>query len=272
MSPDFPTTPGAHGLSLQGWEDAFVSKISSNGSALLWSTYLGGDSTDVGTALALDRFGNAIVTGGTSSTNFPTTPGALDRSQNGGSDVFVTEISSTGAVLLWSTFLGGSGNDDGMYDAGLALDPSGNAVLMSWTGSPDFPTTPGAYDRSFDGCYDAFVAKVSPRHLLIAEYLPSDDDDVRPVTTAPSVVSVLARGTGAAFRFTGAPAAPVTVRIFDVAGRLIRSIHASATAAGAQEVLWDGRDETGARAGPGIYFYQAAAEGQIGSGKIAIAR
>jgi hypothetical protein len=157
-SSNFPTTPGAYDRSFNGWEDVFVSKLSSSGSSLMWSTFLGGNDEEQGYGLALDPSGNPVVTGSTQSSNFPTTPGAYDRSLNGEKDVFVSKLSSSGSSLLWSTFLGGSSADFGYA---LALGPSGNAVLTGSTASSDFPTTPGAYDTSFDGFKDVFVAKLS---------------------------------------------------------------------------------------------------------------
>jgi hypothetical protein len=160
-SSNFPTTPGAYDTSYYN-HDIFVAKLSASGSALLWSTFLGGSDDDSEYSLVLDALGSAVVTGETQSSDFPTTPGAYDTSFNGGSygsDVFVAKLSASGSALVWSTFLGGGGNDVGYS---LVLDASGNAVLTGWTSPSGFPTTPGAYDTSHDGgTYDVFVAKLS---------------------------------------------------------------------------------------------------------------
>jgi hypothetical protein len=163
-SPDFPTTPGAYNTSYNGGGDypydAFFTKLSPDGRTLLYSTFLGGSSADVGLAIAVDASGCAYITGGTESPNFPTTPGAYDPSYNGNGDVFVTKLSPDGRTLLYSTFLGGSSADVALA---IAVDASGCAYITGYTSSSDFPTTPGAYyDPSYNGDADAFVTKLSP--------------------------------------------------------------------------------------------------------------
>ena len=156
---EFPTTPGAYDESHNGGgEDVFVAKLDASGSTLLWSTFLGGGSRDMGRGLALDPSGNPVAIGWTLSSDFPVTSGAYDQSHNGNYDVFVAKLDDTGSVLLWSTFLGGSNGDDPY--AGLTFDPSGNPVLTGNTRSSNFPTTLGAYDESHNGACDAFVAKL----------------------------------------------------------------------------------------------------------------
>ena len=110
---------------------------------LSYSTYLGGTGDDSGSGIAVDTSGNAYVTGSTSSTNFPTTPGAYQTSFGGGNeDAFVTKLNPTGTALVYSTYLGGSNFDIGN---GIAVDTSGDAYVMGSTTSTNFPTTPGAY-------------------------------------------------------------------------------------------------------------------------------
>jgi len=152
-SADFPTENPYQ--TYQGGGDVFVTKLSSSGSSLVYSTYLGGNDIDGGYDIALDASGAAYVTGHTYSTNFPTeNPYQTDQDSV---DVFVTKLSSSGSSLVYSTYLGGSGN----YDMGrsIALDSSGVAYVMGYTGSTDFPTTPGAYDTSYNGIRSAFVTK-----------------------------------------------------------------------------------------------------------------
>lgn len=170
-STNFPTTPGAFqtGCGGSGCQfsagDAFVSKISPTGSALVYSTYLGGSSYDFGHAIAVDSGDNAYVTGITYSTDFPTTPGALQTTCGGGAsscnsvgDAFVTKLNSTGSALVYSTYLGGSAGDQGN---GIAVDGSGNAYVAGWTGSTDFPTM-NALQSAYGGSYaDAFVSKIN---------------------------------------------------------------------------------------------------------------
>jgi len=162
-SSDFPITPGAFDTSQNGGEDVFVAKLNTTGTALDYSTFLGGGSSEAGYGIAMDSSGSAYVTGVTSSSDFPTTPGAFDTSFNGGnSDAFVAKLNSSGA-LDYSTFLGGGiGNRDSAY--GIAVDNLGSAYVTGATDSPDFPTTPGAFDTSFNSVVntDVFVNKLNP--------------------------------------------------------------------------------------------------------------
>jgi hypothetical protein len=169
-SANFPATPGAYDCSYNGGGDALVAKLDVSGSALTWCTFLGGSSVDAAYGVVLDPCGNPIVTGFTQSHDFPVTPGVLDESHNGATDVFVSKLDASGSSLIWSTFLGG-GNSDAA--AGLALDPLGNPVVAGYSRSASFPTTPGAYDESHNGDLDAFVFKLdgSGADLLWSTFL-----------------------------------------------------------------------------------------------------
>ncbi|HKB16934.1 MAG TPA: SBBP repeat-containing protein, partial [Planctomycetota bacterium] len=166
---DLPTTVGAFDRTLTGttnFPDVFVAKLNATGSALLYSTFLGGGATDVGRALAIDAAGNAYVTGQTTSSDFPTTGGAFIASipqpppLGSPNDAFVTKLNATGSALVYSTFLGGAQDiDDGL---GIAVDGAGNAYVTGETGSTDFPTTVGAFDTTSNGAFDAFLAKLNP--------------------------------------------------------------------------------------------------------------
>ncbi len=164
-SPDFPTTPGAYDTSNGGSDDAFITKLNSAGSALAYSTFLGGSGWDEGRGIAIDEAGNAYITGATNTSDFPTTSGAFDTSHNGGDDAFITKLNSTGSALSYSTFLGGNSND---WGDGIEIDGDGNVYVTGETSSADFPTTPEAYDTSYNGGIGAFIAKISfPLHFPI---------------------------------------------------------------------------------------------------------
>ncbi|MDP2659856.1 MAG: SBBP repeat-containing protein [Dehalococcoidia bacterium] len=127
---------------------------------LSYATFLGGSGTEIGRGIAVDGSGAAYVTGYTEGNNSPTTPGAYDTSFNGGQDAFVAKLNPAGSALVYATFLGGSGADQGYA---IAVEGSGAAYVTGLTGPSDFPTTPGAYDTSFNGgSNDAFVAKLNP--------------------------------------------------------------------------------------------------------------
>ena len=157
-SGDFPTTAGAFSRTSSGQYDMFVTKLNPTGSALVYSTFVGGTQVDNGQGVAVDSGGNAYALGFTSSTDFPTTPGAFDTTANGAFDATVTKLNPTGSALVYSTYLGGAGFDNG---SDVIVDGGGNAYVAGGTGSTDFPTTPGAFDTSSDGS-DGFVTKLNP--------------------------------------------------------------------------------------------------------------
>ena len=174
-SADFPTTPGAFDTSLDGLSDAFVVKINTGGTGLVYATFLGGSDFDWGHAIAVDEAGSAYVTGGADSADFPTTAGAFDTSHNGDFDAFVAKVNAGGTGLLYATFLGGSSAEEG---TGIAMDATGSAYVTGWTDSSDFPTTAGAFDTTSDG-RDAFVVKVNAAGtgLVYATFLGGSDSE-----------------------------------------------------------------------------------------------
>jgi hypothetical protein len=161
-STNFPVTPSAFDLGYSGGSfDAFVTKLSTAGTGIIYSTYLGGSGTELGFAITVDVTGQAYVAGYTSSPNFPTTAGALDTvySGNGFNDVFITKVNSAGSWLTYSTYFGGDSHHD--EARGIFLDAAGNVYVGGYTGSTDFPTTTGAFDTSYSGvAYEGFVLKL----------------------------------------------------------------------------------------------------------------
>jgi hypothetical protein len=154
---DFPTSKPIQGAFALGAEDAFVTKIDAAGSTLVYSTYLGGGGTDLGQGIAVDGAGNAYVTGYTNSSDFPT-KNPLQKSNGGsGYDAFVTEINAAGSAYVYSTYLGGSGDDFGQ---GIAVDTAGNAYATGFTYSTNFPTT-NPLQPTFGGFTDVFVTKIN---------------------------------------------------------------------------------------------------------------
>ena len=179
-SDDFPTTPGVlqehagNRLCIEVCTDAFVTKLDPSGSALVYSTYLFGELDDAGSRIAVDRAGNSYVVGTTNSSYFPIVD-AFQSSDRGLDDAFVAKLDPHGTRLVYSSYLGGSragesprtGVDEGWS---LALDPTGNAYVVGYTQSYDFPTTPGAFQPALGAgicdffgtsCGDAFVVKVT---------------------------------------------------------------------------------------------------------------
>ena len=160
-SSDFPTLNPYQ--TYQGGSDVFVTKLSNSGDGLIYSTYLGGGQSEWGTGIAVDGSGNAYVTGGTSAPNFPTQNPYQGTYQGGSNDAFVTKLSSSGNSLIYSTYLGGGGDDGGTSNhrlgGAIAVDDSGDAYVTGWTGSANFPTL-NPYQTN-QGGQDVFVTKLS---------------------------------------------------------------------------------------------------------------
>ena len=177
-SSNFPTTSGAFQTDLEGQSDVFVTKLNAAGSALIYSTYLGGAKTDAGTGIALAASGNAWLTGYTYSSDFPITSGALQTTYRGKGDAFVAELDATGSRLVFSTYVGGSGFDDANA---VLLDSSDHAFVAGWTDSSDFPTTNGAFQAKYGGGPDdAFVFELNSggSALIYSTYLGGGQLDV----------------------------------------------------------------------------------------------
>jgi hypothetical protein len=193
VSTDFPTTPGS--FQPNPGATAYVTKLNPLGTGLVYSTYLGGTNSggpgllpDFGLAIAVDTAGDAFVTGGTSSTNFPTTAGAFQSSLAGCEDAFVTKLNPAGSGLFYSTYLGGNGCPPGAGEGfgansdagfGIAIDPNGNAYVTGSTNALNFPTTGDAFQTANHGGFDAFVTKLNPTGtgLVYSSYLGGNNDD-----------------------------------------------------------------------------------------------
>ncbi|MEE2888062.1 MAG: hypothetical protein VX951_11595 [Planctomycetota bacterium] len=181
-SANFPTSSGAYDTSLNlGTDfDVFVSRLDPRRTGrlqLVYSTFLGGRISDYAYGLWVDAAGVVTLTGTTSSTDFPTTPGAFDRLHNGSqlfdSDGFVSRLDprqNGNAQLVYSSFVGGDGNDVSMA---LWVDDAGVMTVAGYTGASDFPTTSGAYSTAKNGGDDAFVSRLDPRQAGNAQLVYS---------------------------------------------------------------------------------------------------
>ncbi len=155
-SADFPRTNALRQKSA-GSTDVFVTKFAANGS-IVYSTYLGGSQADVGYGIAVDRSGNAYVTGDTRSSDFPLS-NPVQGTYGGTSDVFVAKLSADGSQLVYSTYVGGSGGERGL---GIAVDAAGGAHVAGYTNSPDFPTASPLQKSFGGGGADGFVFALNP--------------------------------------------------------------------------------------------------------------
>ncbi len=186
-SPNFPVMPVASPFQVGNaactvvndvtscFTNAFVSKLNSTGTALIYSTYLGGSEADSGEAIAVDANGDCYVGGYANSSNFPL-QNPLQSSSGGGTDGFVAEFNPAGTALVFSTYLGGSGNDQ-VY--GLTLDSADSIYVTGQTQSSNFPTSTGTYQNTYQGDGDAFVTKLSPQGALIvySTFLGGTEED-----------------------------------------------------------------------------------------------
>ena len=176
LSSSFPTTAGAPQPSYKGSGDAFVARLSADGSSLVYSTYLGGRGIDEGRGIAVDLSGNAYVTGKTYSTDLLSV-NALQSANKGNGDAFVAELNSSGS-LVYSTYLGGSGSDQANS---IAVDLAGNAYVTGATNSSDFAVAnaPQGACKSCPNVNDAFVAEISAggSGLVYSTYLGGGGDD-----------------------------------------------------------------------------------------------
>jgi hypothetical protein len=172
---DFPTTEDAYESKLKGLGNAFIMKFNSTGTTILYGTYLGGSDYDYAYGVAVDGSGNAYITGTTGSLDFPVTVGAYHTKNKGNYDAFISKMNATGTILLYSTYLGGSGGD-----VASAVALSGDYVyICGSTESSDFPTTLDAYQNKNNGGEDIFLVKLNifSTSLLYSTYLGGSWDD-----------------------------------------------------------------------------------------------
>jgi hypothetical protein len=182
-STNFPTK-SPYQKANAGGIDTFAFKLNRTGTALVYSTYLGGSGTEYPFGMAVDSKGEAYEIGNTGSNNFPVTTGAFQTACPSCTNypaVFLTKFSMAGNSLLYSTYLGGSGDNRAF---GITLDSLGDAYLVGWTTSTNFPTTPGAYQTSNNASVNtAFVSEINPAgkgtlDLVYSTYLGGTNDDV----------------------------------------------------------------------------------------------
>jgi hypothetical protein len=241
---DFPTTTGAFQTAPPRGGDAFVAKLNAAGSALVYSTFLGGAGADAGNSIAVDAAGDAFVTGSTVSPNFPTTGGALQTAAPGGGDAFVTKLNAAGSAALYSTYLGGSGADVG---TSLTLDAAGNAYVTGSTASTDFPTTAGVVQPLAVGSTNAFVTKLNAAGsaAVYSTYLGGLGTNVGNGIALDAANEAFVTGTTTSLTF------PVTVGAFQIAeaggtDAFVTKLNATATALGYSTYLGGAGDDAGA--------------------------
>jgi len=206
----FPVVGGPDLTWNGGYFDAFVAKVNASGTALVYCGYIGGSGSDFGYGITVDGSGNAYVTGNTSSTEatFPVV-GGPDLTWNGGDDAFVAKVNASGTALVYCGYIGGWDYDCGY---GIAVDSSGNAYITGFTESTEaiFPVI-GGPDLTFNGSYDAFVAKVnaSGTALVYCGYIGGSESDfgrgIAVDGSGNAYVTGYTSSTQATFPVTGGP-------------------------------------------------------------------
>lgn len=265
-SSDFPTTAGAFDITLNGSSDIFVAQLNAAGNDLNYSTYLGGDSIDIGLDISVDHAGNAYVTGETVSADFPTTAGAFDEIYNGVWDVFLVKLNSAGSTIEYSTFLGGNDYDGGR---GIFLDGLGNAYVTGETYSSDFPVTSGAFDTTLDGYSDVFVAKLSLSSTAVESGAPLD---VVPQTCVLHQNYPNPFNASTEIRYYIPKDGPVTLKIFNTLGQELRTLADAKQEPGEHIVSWDGQNGHGREVASGLYFCRLQAGGFAKTIRIVLVR
>lgn len=197
LSTDFPTVNAVQS-SAGGGGDAVAFKLGATGNSLSYSTYHGGSDYEAGRAIGLDSSGNAYVAGATYSTDLPMA-GAMQATNAGNGDAFVVKLSATGSARLYSTYFGGSDNDEAY---GLAVDSSGNAYFAGNTASTDLPTV-SAFQSAIAGTFDGFVAKLNATGSATsyATYLGGTGSDSVAAIAVDASGSAYVTGTTDSFDF-----------------------------------------------------------------------
>ncbi len=208
-SAGFPTTIGAFDESYNGGAaDGFVSRLAADGSALVWSTLIGGGAADGCFDIAVDHLGRPAVTGQTLSAGFPVTSLAFDTTPGGTSDAFVVHLGLLGSIVSYASRIGGSGSEVGW---GIGLDAATHSHVAGFTNSSDFPATSGAFSTSPGGGNDAFLVEVQSVWVDVGNELPGN--------TSPKNIAdgALTGGDALALRLRDAPPGVTACLVFGVA-------------------------------------------------------
>jgi hypothetical protein len=207
-STNFPTANAVQAAN-GGFQDAFVSKINAAGTALVYSTYLGGNGNEQSRGVAADSAGNAYVVGQTNSTNFPTANAFDATLGSNGEDVFVTKLNAAGSALVYSTYLGGS--DSAEFGEDIAVDSAGNAYVTGSTFSNDYPTV-NPIQATFGGFTDAFVTKINAAGsaLVYSTYLGGSESEIGEGINVDSAGNVYVTGDTKSTNFPTANAVQAT--------------------------------------------------------------
>jgi hypothetical protein len=288
-SNDFPTSDSAFNRTHGGSSDAFITKLNAEGNELEYSTLLGGTGWEYAYDIEVDNSGHAFITGIVQSPDFPISPGAFDTSNSGlyDTDLFITKLNQTGSELEYSTFLGGSHSETGNN---IAVDTEGNAYVTGSTGSVDFQVTDGAFDTTYHGNADVFVAKINfdGSDLIFATFLAGDSSSVDPDTLVPVIseqqpvslpeVCHLQQNYPNPFNLSTEIAyqvhkdAHIELIVFNPLGQKIKTLADFHHKRGKYSAQWDGRDTYGHEVASGLYFCRLKVGGFCKTIKMALVK
>jgi hypothetical protein len=198
----FPTTTGAIQTVFGGADDAFVTKLNTTGTSLVYSTFLGGPGQDEASGIVIDASGNASITGFSEAAGFPTTGGTYQPAYHGATDAFVSKLNASGTALIYSMYIGGTNQDAGID---IALDDRSDAVVTGYTFSTDYPVTHGAYQTNSHGSADCFVSELDTTgsQLLYSSYIGGlDQDEPAGIAIDPSGYMYIAGSSSGAYPTT----------------------------------------------------------------------
>ncbi|MCK4654070.1 MAG: SBBP repeat-containing protein [Candidatus Cloacimonetes bacterium] len=260
-SDDYPTTPGAYITSFggaAGSSDGVVSKLNADLSELLASSYIGHWYYDYCFAIHVDDDLNVYVGGATDEAEFLAHPNGWLTTLDG-RDAFIVKLNSELSERIAGTFYGGSESD---YVTHIIEDMNGNILTTGIAISPDFPTTPGAYDESHNGSYDQFITIFDP-------WLSGDTDisehEISPGNVVlhnsyPNPFSISGSTSGTILRFDLKINCHVALDIYNIEGQKIKSLLYESFNAGTHYVTWNGKDNFGNKVAAGIYFCKLKAD------------
>jgi hypothetical protein len=209
VSDSYPQVNASFQHSRHGGNDAFITELSADGSHLVYSTFAGGGSDDIGYGIAVNQAGEAYVSGTTNSSDFPVTSGAYQRGYGGSGDMFVLAYSANGQNLKFSTFLGSHGVDDGN---GIALDSANNIYVVGDTNSDQYPVTSDAIQRTRKGGFDAVFSILDPTgsRLMYSTFLGGSGDDTGSAIAVDPFANVYLTGITISFDYPLTPGAAQT--------------------------------------------------------------
>jgi len=275
-SPNFPTTIGTFDTTHEGIYpeyafDTFISKLNYNASSLVFSTFAGGDKCDASYGISVDHQGRACITGLTYSSNFPTTDSAFDTIFNGGKDVFILRLNSTGTNVDYASYLGGDDLESGI---GVSVDNLNNIYLTGYTQSYNFPTTAGALDTIYHGSEDIFVAKFHhiDNYVSYSTFISGDSTYPSVPVAIDNYISELPKiyalyqnypnpfNASTEIQYQIPENGHVSLRVFNTLGQEVRALVDTYLEAGVYRSSWDGRDGVGQEVASGVYFCRLQAE------------